>query len=128
MTAPSTTSDLLIAELRAGLEGVTPGPWTVFFDGSDKCWLKVGAGGMPEYYSDIIVIGPCENDKDAEFIGICSPDNIRTLLDHIASLEALLDAIIARDDRNGSLPIWYRQEIDAVYSRASRTPNSGGEG
>ncbi len=37
----------------------------------------------------------------------------------ILRLRALLDSIIARDDRNGSLPEWYRHEIDANYERSA---------
>ncbi len=43
----------------------------------------------------------------------------------ILRLRALLDSIIARDDRNGSLPEWYRHEIDANYERPAPPPIDG---
>ena len=43
----------------------------------------------------------------------------------ILRLRALLDSIIARDDRNGSLPEWYRHEIDANYARSTPPRTEG---
>ena len=47
---------------------------------------------------------------------VASPTpSIAALQAEIERLRVLLDSIIARDDRNGSLPKWYRHEIDANY-------------
>lgn len=41
---------------------------------------------------------------------------VRAACDLIDSYKAALEAMQARDDRNGSLPIWYRETIDAALS------------
>jgi hypothetical protein len=101
----------LIAEMRAGLEGVTPGPWTTEpMDMRDQTIDRPYVVGPSE-----IVVGNdgiCEPDKlnDRSFvedaanmrhIARCSPDNIARLLDAANSypllVEALTKAAIALD-------------------------------
>jgi hypothetical protein len=97
----SADTEKLIAELRGGLEGTTKGTW-------HQC------GGMSAAYraihspSGYIVFGMAdasthqelgkpiqapnwdEQDRNARHIARCSPDNIRALLDRIATLEKAL--------------------------------------
>jgi hypothetical protein len=96
----SADTEKLIAELRAGLDGVTPGPWHAVQMATNKPDIDrpfvVGPG-------EVVVgtDGICEparsNDRsfpedaaNMRHISRCSPDNIRALLDRIASLEAAL--------------------------------------
>lgn len=41
----------------------------------------------------------------------------------VRTLRDLLDVIVARDDFNSSLPVWYRREIDAVLAGLKPTPS-----
>ena len=40
--------------------------------------------------------------------------DIRAACDLIDRYKATLEAMRARDDRNGSLPLWYREQLDAA--------------
>jgi hypothetical protein len=51
---------------------------------------------------------------DASYIAACDPQTILALLDENERLRAAIVAMRDRDDRNGSLPPWYREQIDAV--------------
>jgi hypothetical protein len=85
----------LRAELRAGLDGVTPGPWEVgegfriVFDNDEargviaECWI------YDSPYEDL--------HAKAAHIARCSPENIRALLD------ALDDAMRERDEARAAL-------------------------
>lgn len=42
--------------------------------------------------------------------------DIRNACDLIDKYRAALEAMQVRDDRNGSLPPWYREQIDSVIS------------
>jgi hypothetical protein len=84
----ATLSDL-IAELRAGLDGVTPGPWACFYKSKYDEWhVSVPAHGHTAMKTPLFIDGCPTGEKDASHIARCSPDNIRILLDHIASLQA----------------------------------------
>ncbi|TGU44659.1 hypothetical protein EN788_22350 [Mesorhizobium sp. M2D.F.Ca.ET.145.01.1.1] len=89
------------AELRAGLEGVTPGPW--YQTGAP--WFRSGDGvlaGSPDG-NIAYLIADCDNfavpreeydgpfplgdqDADAAHIARCDPDTIRLLLDELSRL------------------------------------------
>ena len=141
-------ADDLIEQFRAGLaDFYMSGPWTVV---SDHPALGIACGGyrvvQTANQNNHRRFGASERWYGIESYGAanhiarCSPDNIRALLDALSSkdkaleemraelerLRALLDSIIARDDRNGSLPEWYRHEIDANYARPN--PPSEGDG
>lgn len=82
----------LIGELRAGLEGVTPGPWSW---GMRYVCRMVGA-----HYEKLFqtpngrtVEEGTQWETDAAHIARCSPDNIRILLDHIDTSEATLASL-----------------------------------
>lgn len=73
-----TASDELIAELLAGLDGVTPGPWLngglglgVYTDLNDS--------GIYEGY-----VADADSHQDIAHIARCSPENIRALIARIA--------------------------------------------
>lgn len=66
--------DTLIAELRAGLEGTTPGEWTRR-DTPDYAEMIA-----PDQKQPLALVGRAE---DADYIALASPQNIRALLDHI---------------------------------------------
>lgn len=118
--------DSLIAEIRAGLEGVTPGPW--FQTGSP--WFKSGDGvlaGSPdgniafiiadcdtfsmsrEEYTGPFPIGDAE--RDAAHIARCSPNNIAALLARLEAAEARADKAEAERD---AAKRWY---VDAIEQR-----------
>ena len=46
--------------------------------------------------------------------------DVRAACDLIDSYRATLEAMQAHDDRNGSLPIWYREQLDAALSSSTR--------
>jgi hypothetical protein len=93
--------DVLAEEMRAGLEGVTPGPW--YQTGAP--WFRSGDGvlaGSPDG-NIAYIIADCDNfaaprdeydgpfplgdqERDAAHIARCSPENIRALLDDRATL------------------------------------------
>lgn len=92
----------LRAEMRAGLEGVTPGPWCY-----DNYMAKPGDMperwfGIYEMFEDDPPILTTTNEGNAEtiakHIARCSPDNIRALLDALDAAEAanhLQDSAVA---------------------------------
>ena len=94
MTAPAT--DELIAEIKAGLEGVTPGPWRV----PGKRTPYVFRDGGDDYGS--VHVAECGNDRDKEIarynlprwladahhIARCSPDKIAAVLARLEAAEA----------------------------------------
>lgn len=76
------TINTLIAELRAGLEGTTPGEWTRR-DTPDYAEMIA-----PDQKQPLALVGRAE---DADYIALASPQNIRALLDHIERLKYDLD-------------------------------------
>jgi len=86
----------LIEDLRAGLEGVTPGEWRV---GPVDDTIVTAADG-----SEVAQIDGDYNEPDlwpimeanAAHIARCSPDNIAALLNHVAALEAENTRLCAR--------------------------------
>jgi len=86
----------LISDLRAGLEGVTPGEWRV---GPVDDTIVTAADG-----SEVAQIDGDYNEPDlwpimeanAAHIARCSPDNIAALLTHVAALEAENTRLCAR--------------------------------
>lgn len=74
----------IIDELKAGLPGVTPGPWD--FEPSTRAPASVWAG-KHGCVADLIA-----EDADGYHIARCSPDNIAALLAYIETVEAERDA------------------------------------
>lgn len=104
--------------LREAMDGVTPGPWGAEQQGPSRTVMTVG-----RYYvagpSDVVSPhdGVCEPDRyndrtfeedaaNMRYIALCSPDNMGTLLDTIASLRSKLEeaeGALERSDYFGSL-------------------------
>ena len=85
----------LVEELRAGLEGVTPGPWRSVGgiledddEGNSRFFVRPVKS---EGWQVVQTFGP-HGSANAAHIARCSPDNIAKLLDHIAALAAQLAA------------------------------------
>lgn len=77
--------DTLIERLKKGLDGVTPGPWEAVM-WSDPQW----AVKIPNTFQFVVLTSQGNDEPNAEHIALCSPDNIRLLLGHIASLQSRL--------------------------------------
>lgn len=100
--------DALVAELRAGLAGVTLGPW--YQTGAP--WFRSGDGvlaGSPDG-NIAYIIADCDNftcprdeyegpfrlgdpERDAAHIARCSPENIAALLDALESERSRADRL-----------------------------------
>jgi hypothetical protein len=74
MSAPMSI-DKMIGELRAGLEGVTEGPWS--FDGNCGGYVADAEARIARAYAA----------ADAAHIARCSADSIRTILDALAATQ-----------------------------------------
>ena len=91
-------TDKLAAEMLAGLEGVTPGPWTwgskyvCRLDGTRYERLFQTSTGENEG-------GDSQWELNAAHIARCSPDNIRTLLEERSAREATITALEAENKR-----------------------------
>ncbi len=91
-------TDKLAAEMLAGLEGVTPGPWTwgskyvCRLDGTRYERLFQTSTGENEG-------GDSQWELNAAHIARCSPDNIRTLLEERSAREATISALEAENKR-----------------------------
>lgn len=91
----------LCAEMRAGLEGVTPGPWQRFrsdpAEGVNCHWIRAQPSPALRGFSKEIAYvegtyyADGENEKNADHIARCSPDNIAALLDALDEVETRLD-------------------------------------
>lgn len=101
-----TDIDTLIAELRAGLEGTTPGEWRAgVYDGDLVMATSPEAGD-----ADIVCEAPTESFPlsraqwrvNARHIALASPQNIRALLDHIERLEVSPRADVLIAERNAA--------------------------
>lgn len=100
MTLPTEDVAALVARLRDGLSGVTPGPWTAAQPVNGMCDMKVYAPA-PDTKSGkrvVALVNATKQDADAAFIALCSPDNIRALLDHIAAQDAALSTLAGERD------------------------------
>jgi hypothetical protein len=106
MTAPK-ENEALIARLREAAKKATPGPWEVY----DGCsWRRIGTAATRDRprYDDCAVVAPTKasdghpdldcssgNDLDAnlQYIALCSPDNIGSLLDRLDALSARIQEL-----------------------------------
>lgn len=75
-----------IAEIKEGLVGVTPGPWSFYSEPEegmfgDVCVFDVATGN---FYS------LTENPKNAAHIARCDPDTMRAVIEHVEGTEAYL--------------------------------------
>jgi hypothetical protein len=90
---PVTDIDRLIAEMRAGLEGVTPGEWE-YYPHKEGDWRKPESpAAMVNETGDKVI--DCtwasateEGQRTYKHIARCSPANIAALLDEIERLRA----------------------------------------
>jgi len=79
-------NERIVSELRAGLEGVTPGPWQV---GSWRDMIYSTAGGAWKWICRVKRNEDEATDTnqdviDAAHIARCDPDTIRLLLDELS--------------------------------------------
>lgn len=103
-------TDAELEELKAGLEGVTPGPWKARLDACRRCEAEEKAEGD----IDEIPIGfhaRFGKLADAAHIARCSPDAIRSLL---ARLEAA---------EGGWLPIETAPTLERVFVAGWQRPS-----
>ena len=80
MTVPAT--DELIAEIKAGLKGVTPGPWLASKSDTAKGCPSVVADGGPMGCAQVAIF-PSEfvaRVSNAAHVARCSPDNLAAVL------------------------------------------------
>ena len=89
----NTPTENVVAEWRAAMEGVTPGPWTWGARYVAKP-IKEGVAYQHIAQSPSAEVEPDGGqwDRDAAHIARCSPNNIAKLLDHIDALSALTAA------------------------------------
>lgn len=81
----------LTQELRAGLDGVTPGPWRVFETRQSRIANQTHVGPYPRGVAHITSWGTDEpRASNAAHIARCSPENIRALLDALAAKDIVL--------------------------------------
>lgn len=78
----------LLDEIERGLEGVTPGPWSVREDKSGTIGVTADIGRR--------TLGLNYYPEDAVHIARLSPDNVRTILDYIASLATRISSDAAK--------------------------------
>ena len=108
-------TDELIAEIKAGLKGVSPGPWQTDTEESDGCYasgeddhegyhtsalldakgrkiadaLNSDAGLIQEeHYEDDCYAWDEQAKRNFEHMANCSPDNIAAVLDRLEAAEA----------------------------------------
>ncbi|RJG46549.1 hypothetical protein [Mesorhizobium sp. DCY119] len=112
----------LLAEMRAGLEGVTPGPWMSEPGAARGAWI----GNASNQW---VALACGEDDAQAVINGShlvrCSPDNIAKLLDHVSAqasrikeLEGERDALRAKLNACD----WYWPEDDTSSDACSDDP------
>lgn len=98
--APSIEGKVLLAEIIAGLDGVTEGPWiskdhtTAFFVATPKrkkAAIRVTYGGnadnAPLWGTNEMMVA------DAGHIARCDPDTMRSISSYVSSLEACVAAL-----------------------------------
>ena len=101
----------LIAELRAGLEGTTPGTWG---RNDTDDYAEIIAHDLTR---PVALVGRAE---DADHVCRCSPDNVRALLDHIDRLTSERDE--AREDAQNYIDVsrqqrHWKEEAEAELAR-----------
>lgn len=132
MTLPTEDVAALVARLREGLDGVTPGPWNRCGGATPKYTAIHAPGhgyvvfGMADATEDrehkshgpvIKAPGMVEQHKNAAHIALCSPDNIRALLDHIAAQEAALSTLAGERDEARRLANQLSEDITFLRKR-----------
>lgn len=91
----------LCAELRAGLESVTPGPWIAETDPDE-------IGENADIVDAMGIIVATTYIRNAAHIARCSPDNIRALLDALNAADAraaIREAAAEFLEKNGGNPV-----------------------
>jgi len=99
--------EALEAELRSGLEGVTPGPWAAWMD---DYTVRVDATFIPDQRKVALCATGDGAGRNAAHIARCSPENIAALLDALESersarvrLEKALTEIANSNDMDNTL-------------------------
>lgn len=86
-------TDTLIAELRAGLKGVTPGPWCREDETNGETVITDNDGDeVATVFWDRHAVGNAH--RDAAHIARCSPVNIAAILDERARDKALIEQMV----------------------------------
>jgi hypothetical protein len=121
-----------IAYMRAGLKGVTPGPWHVVIDddgnplsgrpsvsASDEldCSIVHWDGFVQEYWRS--ARGDKEIQANARHIARCSPDNIARLLDIIDRAQKN-GAPVVRDAPTSAYQLAYNMAKEQIKQRDER--------
>lgn len=121
------------AELRAGLEGVMPGPWG-FEDNVNPELLTAGTDEDGAYL--YVIDGDLDVARNRAHIARCDPDTIRLLLDELSRLreaekryrEALETILAANDEfRLGMPEEWDGDPLQDACAAARRVLQEGGE-
>lgn len=86
----------LVAELEAGLEGVTPGPWAAYMD---DYTVRVDESFIPAQRKIALCATGDGAGKNAAHLARCSPDNIRKLIASLRSLAAKCTELEAERSR-----------------------------
>lgn len=119
MSDPMTDGE--VEELRAGLAGVTPGPWKAVEDECATCREKGESeafiSGLPGGHHS-----PFGNLTDAAHIARCSPDRIASLLSRLDAEKRRADEAVARPQ--GAVEA--EREACATAARGPVGPQSDG--
>lgn len=115
----------LIAKLAAGLKGTTPGPWHHYHAPLRAGMTTIDEIQCRERRNPIVQWGGFDNSfrskakhkRNAAHIARCSPDNIRTLLDHIETLEAENERL---DTTCTALDAFAKEQIGLVETLEAR--------
>lgn len=112
-------TEAMIEELRAGLEGVTPGPWRLLVPDRGYCsnYVLTDApefapiAGKQPWRHLIADFDDCSRgEANAAHIARCDPDSIRTLLNALASKDKALEEMRAeRDDAIATVKLLQQQ-------------------
>jgi hypothetical protein len=83
---PALATDAELAELRAGLEGVTPGPWYISTDDDGEQFVEAKYQTSP-LSTYVVSIAYEMRDAELRYLPLVSPDRIRALLDRLEAAE-----------------------------------------
>lgn len=116
--APQGDLGALIAEWRASMEGVTPGPW---FEGDGWIFIPPVEAYVNPTHALRNILRDVDKDEvqaNVGYIARCSPDNIGKLLDALTTLSAKLQAAEAQlaeaNKALDRLTAWVSDEYDDV--------------
>lgn len=108
-----TDIEQLLAEIEAGLEGVTPGPWGEVHERNpvqDNFAHSIYGEGFKG-----LLIARCNqngsHDADTHHIARLSPDNMQRILDHIRQIKRDLKTVL---EREAATTARYDARIEAI--------------